>query len=566
MTSSSATKSLVLVLLAGCAAQIRQFPLAEPMTVDTGDFRAFGPRPPGQWVPFAWNIADQSLFRPISRFLAVDPASEAVNVNAMDEVPDSSWWTNRHRNGLLDPAAMIQGPCSESPAEPVGRWTVTGAKTEGANVGIQITDEEDRVYLIKVDEPQQPGRATAADYLGSVVYWTVGYHVPCNRVVFFTPEDIVIEEGTTVSLGDEEVLLTDEMLAPLFSTAHRMRDGRYRGVASRFLSGSPLGAFRYSGVDADDLNDIVPHEDRRELRGSVLVAAWINHFDARAQNSLRMWIDEDEDGRGHVMHHMIDFGDSLGRYSDGAGLAPRVVGYTTYFNFGHFFGDFFSLGLVPRVWRDLERGPAFDVIGYYNAEHFEVDEWFPAYPNPAFERATERDKAWMARQIARISPDAIAQIVAGAQLERTVVNSELLRILVGRRQKILARYFRELSPLTDPTVVATEARTKLCLQDLALEAEVADPARRYAARAWRATGDDLEPAEVTTEREGSRACVTLPSLGGTESAPRYLVVDIDALDSDDDGPAPVRVHLYDLGEGGFRVVGLERPDDDDPPT
>ena len=32
---------------------------------------------------------------PISRFWAVDPAGLAANVNALDEVPDSSWFQNR---------------------------------------------------------------------------------------------------------------------------------------------------------------------------------------------------------------------------------------------------------------------------------------------------------------------------------------------------------------------------------------------------------------------------------------------------------------------------------------
>jgi hypothetical protein len=30
--------------------------------------------------------------RPISDFWAVDPAGESINVNSLDEVPDSSWF------------------------------------------------------------------------------------------------------------------------------------------------------------------------------------------------------------------------------------------------------------------------------------------------------------------------------------------------------------------------------------------------------------------------------------------------------------------------------------------
>jgi len=44
---------------------------------------------------FAWDAVDNLVFRPISRLFALDPGGEAVNVNSVDEVPDSSWFVNR---------------------------------------------------------------------------------------------------------------------------------------------------------------------------------------------------------------------------------------------------------------------------------------------------------------------------------------------------------------------------------------------------------------------------------------------------------------------------------------
>ena len=65
----------------------------------------------------------------------------------------------------------------------------------------------------------------------------------------------------------------------------RLADGRVRVTASRYLAGRPIGPFRYYGTRTDDPNDVIPHENRRELRGLRLFAAWTNHDDTRAHNT-----------------------------------------------------------------------------------------------------------------------------------------------------------------------------------------------------------------------------------------------------------------------------------------
>ena len=61
-----------------------------------------------------------------------------------------------------------------------------------------------------------------------------------------------------------------------------------------------MGPFENVGTRGDDPNDVIPHEDRREIRANRLLAAWLNHFDSRSANSLDMLVGEN--GRKFVKH------------------------------------------------------------------------------------------------------------------------------------------------------------------------------------------------------------------------------------------------------------------------
>jgi len=565
---------VVLACLMSCAHEIRRFPLADPMWVDEEDFRAFQPMPEEYFSPFAWDGADQMLFRPLSRFFAVDPAGRAVNVNAMDEVPNSSWYSNRLSRGPLDRQTLIQGACGEEPPlDPAGPWTITSAKPNGANPGFIIEDAEGRKFLLKFDSTNQPERATAADVMGSLIYWAAGFSTPCNRAVFFDKEILTIDPEATAEVGGEDVPMTWAILAPAFEKATRLPDGRYRGASSQFLPGIPLGPWRYEGTRDDDPNDVIPHQDRRELRGAYVLAAWVNHFDSREQNTLAMWIREsDEEGApGYVRHNFIDWGDSFGSLWAWDGISRRL-GHSSYFDLKHVLEDFVSFGLIDRPWRDAEQGPTGETLGYFGVERFDPAVYRPGYPNPAFLAADDHDKAWMSRIVAGISEDDVRAIVDQAEIQDPLVEEELKRILVGRRERILRTFFRELSPLTRPRVVSSDDGPLLCAEDLVIAAGLMEwEERPYWSRAWRHVGgDDLETVETgrLVRRRPHHLCVGLPGRDdATADEPHYFIVDLMGLWSTDDEKArPLRVHLYQVGPVDFRVAGVERPTELDPPS
>ena len=544
----------ILVLLSmGCAHTVRRFPDADPLWVDR-DEQPLATPPESNWSGLVWDGVDQTVFRPTTRALALDVAGPAANVNAYDEVPDSSWFTNRPH---ITPEQAARGSCTDAPLDVAGPWTVTAAKPNGANPGFIIRGPQGRGWLLKFDGLEQPERATAADVIGSRVYYAAGYFSPCNLIVEFNPAILQMAPDARGqdALGRDRPLEQADVEAVL-AAGVPLPDGRLRASASLFLPGRPLGPWRYQGVRKDDPNDVIPHEDRRELRGARLLAAWLNHFDAREQNTLSVWISRGE--VGFVRHYYLDFGDTLGSMWEEQGDDfSRRFGFSYYFDVGDVLLDYATLGLVRRPWEDLERSQVAPMLGFFGAEPFDPARWKPGYPNPAFNRMQPEDGAWMARILARFSDAHLAAMVDEAHLSHPEQEAELLRILGARRDKLLQRYLLLRSPLAD---FHLEEGTRLCFSDLAADASVVDADTvRYQYRAYTAPFKRPE-----WQGEQADTCLDLSRADMPAGGDGYLVLDIIAVGSGGVLP-PARLHLYDHGDQGYHLVGVERPANDGAP-
>jgi hypothetical protein len=264
---------------------------------------------------------------------------------------------------------------------------------------------------------------------------------------------------------------------------------------------------------------------------------------------------------GYIQHSIIDFGDCFGSIWEPP-MMGRRTGHSHYFAGDHVLRDWLSLGLRKNEWDENRFGVTKNVLGYYKVSDFEPDAWRPGYPNPAMLRMTERDGAWMARILARITPEHIVAMLQASQIRKESTMKELTRVVLGRRLRTLSRYLSRLSPLTEPEVKGNS----MCLEDLAVTAKLWAPnLRKYSAIAY--TGNELkDAARISAKAQSPKVCVELPPVAGAgEQSPQYLVVDVFAQ-AGSSLHVPARVHLYALGAGGYRVVGLERPDSDSPPS
>jgi len=555
----------VLLALAAtaCGTTLRRFPDAPPMSEDA-DKQPFGPMPEKYYSPFIWDGADNLVFRPVANFFAVDPAGRAVDVNALDEVPASSWFTPRLGAVALTPDDVAEGPCKGAPPiDPAGPWEVTGGKPDGENPGFFIKSKEGQRYLLKFDGIAQQPRATAADAIGTRMYWAVGFETPCNRIVEFDKSILALAADAKAekSNGHSEPM-TQAMIDSALERAMHLPDGRYRGNASLYLSGKPLGPWRYEGTRDDDANDVVRHEDRRELRGASVLASWLNHFDSREQNTLDMW-HADDSKRGYIQHHYIDFGDCFGSLWEWDALSRRW-GPSNVFQPGHILADFVTFGLIVRPWDEAKKGKSGDVFGYFDVTPFDPEAWYNEYPNIAFGRMQKADAHWMARILARFDDSLLDAAIAAGHLEPTVLEPELRRILRGRRDAILRTWLPQLSALA--SVRVDNDTSEACAHDLLVDAHVVGrEARTYSAKAW--VGLELKPEPVAVVTSDTEVCVTLPKVAdASPEHPSYLVVDLVAATRKKGWPTlPLRMHFYQRGASELRLVGVERPESNEPP-
>ena len=78
-----------------------------------------------------------TLLRPLSHAFLFEPVGEARNVSSLDEVPDSSWFTNR----TVAPADLDRGPCPDS--GPVPPLVIKSSKGAGVTPGFVVKDARD---------------------------------------------------------------------------------------------------------------------------------------------------------------------------------------------------------------------------------------------------------------------------------------------------------------------------------------------------------------------------------------------------------------------------------------
>ncbi|HBY63287.1 MAG TPA: hypothetical protein DEH78_25985 [Solibacterales bacterium] len=462
----------------------------------------------------------------------------AENANTVGEVPDSLWYTNRHAARRMSVAELVRGPGDADPPAMEQKWKVVAAKTEGVTPGFTIEDGQGRRYVIKGDPMTNPEMASAAEAISTRFFFAMGYHVPENYIVAFTRSQLAIDPKAVFydSRGRRRNIVNNDLDEILWTFA-KDSAGRYRALASRFVPGEPLGPFRFFGVRKDDPNDVIPHEHRRELRGLFAMAAWLNHSDTKALNTLDTLVEEG--GVRAIRHYLIDFGATLGSDSF-APKSPRS-GNVYLFGWKQAAEQLFTLGLrVPayaRVrWHELPS------VGRFSADHFEPESWRPNYPNPAFSNRLPDDLYWGAKQVMAFTDEEIRAVVKTGRYSDPEAEKYVADVLIARRDKVGRAFLDQVLPLEDFAV----RNERLVYRDVAVDYGFRGPQSHRVQ--WALFDNDANEVTALADAEGPR----LPPAVASLAVGRFAV----AVVRGEAGKA-VTVFLR-KGAEGYRVVGIDR--------
>lgn len=511
--------------------------------VDTQDASKVQPRDLSLIYDASVNLLGRPGLREVRR---------AASVNTVDEVPDSSWYTNRASRSPQDVARGVNDDSGPAP----GQWIVS-SKSNGVSPGFTIADVRGRRYFVKFDPPGLPELATGAEAVVTRLFHGLGYFVPQVNLGVLRREDLVVGPNATVKRvnGTRRPMVPADIDEQL-SRAERNADGTYRVTLASALEGKPLEGFKYEGTRPDDPNDVVPHENRRELRGLRVFSAWVNHTDAKALNSMDTLVSEN--GRPVVRHNLIDFNATLG--SAGVGLRDPRDGYEYLAELGAAGRALPALGFNVRRWMTIDY-PRLRGIGRFESKAFRPEEWRPRVPNPAYVRSRPDDTYWAARKLMGMSEGEIRAAVAAGHYTDPRAEKFLGDALLERREKIGRAWLTAVNPVADPVLAGTG---ELTFRNPAAEYGFAAAPAAYDVKWFRFDNRTGESARLGEAKSAEGAGLTIrATLQGALPAENGAFVRVEISASAAGHPTWAKpVHAYFRRQAdGWKLIGFDRMPD-----
>lgn len=520
----------VLSLLAGCAYRPARF-ADRPAVTEVADDAPIA-TPGRRELDWNWYLSDVYLRRSLLEALDPKRPDDAGDVNALDEVPRSSWYQPPGPELVLqDPPIVDEGP----PALPV---TLVPDLPRANDYGICVIDARGVRYELRRDDADRPEMKTSAAVIASRLIRQFGLLTPETHVVFLSPSDFASYRPDLPDSG------LPEAVRRFLSRGPPSVDGRYRMSAARWPVGVDVGVSESFGVRGDDPNDVIPHRNRRTLRALKVLGAWLAIARINPRKTRDVYVGDP--GRGHLRHYLVGLEDALGA---GSVVKPgKKGGLRTDLGGGTGF-NLLTFGLWPgtdspptqrrmlavgNMGEDVSPGtfkasPPYAPIGHFQAS----------------------DGYWAAKRIAAIPLKQIVSAVHAARILDSSARRELLRLIVARRQRVVAYWYGQVTP-----VEVQRVRDRvLVLRDESVFRAVNPAGKvRYHVTVLDEDGDELTQPTVVAFGSAEFA-VEVPDALVRDPYRDRLVLRLHAQVQDEMLPRACHVHLRPL-RNAVRVVGV----------
>ncbi len=421
------------------------------------------------------DVFDQNIYYEWTSYLRFDRLyrklfnrkARAGNVNVYDEVPDSSFFTNRHARSRLSTRELKEGHKETDGLETGSPITLKKGKFEGIHPGFFVEDSNGDDYLLKFDPIEFLELSTSAEVVASRFYHAIGYNVPQYTVATFSPEKLVLAADATVyDTSGFKKKFTKERLEEYLVLLPVTPEGALRASASKILAGENKGFFSFMGRRKNDPADPIPHKDRREIRALQVFSSWLANYDIRESNTLDMLVNEN--GKSVLKHYLIDFNCALGAgTSEGK---PPMTTYEYLVDYGDSAKALFALGLWEKPWQKRWREAGEEIkgssaAGYFSGNDFKPGKFKIQLPHYVFKDLTRADGFWAAKIINTFSDEDIHAMVKAGDYTNSEDADTIAKVLIERRDVLVRYWFGQANPLDDFDVRSGV----LTFRDLAVE-------------------------------------------------------------------------------------------------
>ncbi len=497
------------------------------------------------------EFSDLFVGRPLVEGMRVTRPPPPADINALDEVPRSSWFSPL--DAEID-ARSFEGAYAVDGA-PVPPFRVLlerapsgdNGDTKKGGMGIPVVDALGHRFELRRDPKERVEVRTAAAAITARLVRALGYLTPevyvsdADETDFSTtpgePFGQSILTGTEPAGPEVRGRTLQKMLDDWFECAPSNKQGNFRFSATRWPPAADVDVGRtpVAGTRGDDPNDRVPHENRRTLRALKLVGAWLGMTRFTPHDLRDVYMGPS--GEGHLVHFMVGFDKSLGTE---AIIGKRPEQKNEMILLG-------SLGFAPdpNIPPTQSKYQALGAIG----EEVNPKEYGPGLPFPPMDATDGADAYWMAKRIASVSEEMVLAAVRAGKVTNGTARKLLFELVLARQRRVVEWGYSR----TTPCDYERMDEHGIVVFDRAVGAGFTKGKHvEYVVTYLDAEGEPSHPGAVLGP-EGPRFAIPLPR--GAFAKGGYAVVRLHSEVAGVPAPRDLELHVV-RDKQGTRVIGV----------